>query len=177
MSIIYHDGNRQLQDQFGTRRMADRMEERIVRATLDDNDRAFIARLDMFFLATADEYGLSNCSYKGGAPGSSTLTKGFAMSTAMVKGEATTKGKGLTFQQKVQTTTWVPCDEEPKDGDLHGVFKTAWGLFSGWLPCGDALSVAWPPSPAWVPIRPVCSCCSESSPRARCMETPERRRS
>src|SRR5690242_1532849 len=54
MSDMYHDGNRQLQDRFDTRRLADRLKERIVRDYLDDNDVAFITRMDMFFLATAD---------------------------------------------------------------------------------------------------------------------------
>lgn len=69
MSTVYHDGNRHFQDRFDTRRMADRMEERIVRDFLDDNDKAFITRMEMFFLATADEFGFPNCSYKGGDPG------------------------------------------------------------------------------------------------------------
>jgi predicted pyridoxine 5'-phosphate oxidase superfamily flavin-nucleotide-binding protein len=33
------------------------------------DDKAFIEGLDMFFLATADEQGYPNCSYKGGEPG------------------------------------------------------------------------------------------------------------
>ena len=69
MAKLYHDGNRHLQDRFDTRRLADRMAERIVRDHLDDADRAFIEALDMFFLATADEHGAPNCSYKGGDPG------------------------------------------------------------------------------------------------------------
>lgn len=69
MSDLYHDGNRKLQARFDTRRLADRMEERIVREYLDENDVAFIARMDMFFLATADADGYPNCSYKGGDPG------------------------------------------------------------------------------------------------------------
>jgi uncharacterized protein len=69
MPGLYHDGSRTLQDRFDTRRLADRMEERIVRDYLDDNDRAFITRMDMFFLATADADGYPNCSYKGGDPG------------------------------------------------------------------------------------------------------------
>jgi predicted pyridoxine 5'-phosphate oxidase superfamily flavin-nucleotide-binding protein len=69
MSDLYHDGNRHLQDRFDTRRLADRIEERIVRDYLDANDMAFIARMDMFFLATADADGYPNCSYKGGDPG------------------------------------------------------------------------------------------------------------
>ena len=34
-----------------------------------DDDRAFIESRDMFFLATADEHGMPQCSYKGGDPG------------------------------------------------------------------------------------------------------------
>jgi uncharacterized protein len=66
---LYHDGNRQLQDAFDTRRLADRMAERNVRHALRDDDRAFIEARDMFFLATADVEGRPTCSYKGGDPG------------------------------------------------------------------------------------------------------------
>ena len=69
MSQVYHEGNRYFQDRFDTRRLADRIEERIVRDYMDDNDKAFLARMEMFFLATADEEGFPNCSYKGGEPG------------------------------------------------------------------------------------------------------------
>ena len=69
MSGMYHAGSRQLQDRFDTRRLADRIEERLVRDTIDDADRAFIEARDMFFLATADEHGHPQCSYKGGEPG------------------------------------------------------------------------------------------------------------
>jgi predicted pyridoxine 5'-phosphate oxidase superfamily flavin-nucleotide-binding protein len=65
----YHDGNRLLQDQFDTRRLADRIDERLVDDIIDVDDRAFIESLDMFFLATADERGRPNCSYKGGESG------------------------------------------------------------------------------------------------------------
>jgi predicted pyridoxine 5'-phosphate oxidase superfamily flavin-nucleotide-binding protein len=69
MSAMYHAGNRQLQDRFDTRRLADRIEGKIVRDTIDDDDRAFIEARDMLFLATADEQGRPQCSYKGGGPG------------------------------------------------------------------------------------------------------------
>lgn len=65
---IYHDGNRRLQEQFDTVRLADRLDERR-RDTIDDDDRAFIEAADMFFLATADAEGRPQCSYKGGEPG------------------------------------------------------------------------------------------------------------
>src|ERR1700712_1847686 len=70
MSSPYHDGSRRLQDRFDTRRLADRLDERFVqRARIDADDRAFIERMDMFFLATADADGHPQCSYKGGDPG------------------------------------------------------------------------------------------------------------
>jgi predicted pyridoxine 5'-phosphate oxidase superfamily flavin-nucleotide-binding protein len=65
----YHDGSRALQDRFDTRRLAERLAERLWTDTIDDGDRAFIESVDMFFLATADEHGRPNCSYKGGDPG------------------------------------------------------------------------------------------------------------
>jgi predicted pyridoxine 5'-phosphate oxidase superfamily flavin-nucleotide-binding protein len=66
---LYHEGNRQFQDQFDTRRLADRIEERIVRDHIRDDDRAFIEARDMFFISTVDEEGQPQCSYKGGDPG------------------------------------------------------------------------------------------------------------
>jgi predicted pyridoxine 5'-phosphate oxidase superfamily flavin-nucleotide-binding protein len=66
---LYHHGSRDLQDRFDTRRLADRLEEVKVTDTIGDRDREFIESLDMFFLATADEQGRPNCSYKGGDPG------------------------------------------------------------------------------------------------------------
>ncbi len=69
VSSIYHEGNRKLQDLFDTRRMADRLNEAIVRDFIAPSDREFIERMDMFFIATVDEDGHANCSYKGGEPG------------------------------------------------------------------------------------------------------------
>jgi uncharacterized protein len=66
---LYNRRSRQLQDRFDTRRLADRIEERIVHDTIDDGDRAFIEARDMFFIATVDEEGQPQSSYKGGAPG------------------------------------------------------------------------------------------------------------
>ena len=70
MTGAYHDGSRALQDRFGSRRLADRLAERFMaEAVIAPEDRAFIEKMDMFFLATADAEGRPQCSYKGGAPG------------------------------------------------------------------------------------------------------------
>jgi uncharacterized protein len=66
----YHPSSRRLQDRFDTRRLADRLDEKFLsRAVIDEQDRGFIERMDMFFLATADAQGRPQCSYKGGDPG------------------------------------------------------------------------------------------------------------
>jgi predicted pyridoxine 5'-phosphate oxidase superfamily flavin-nucleotide-binding protein len=69
MSELYGKGARELQERFGTRRLADRIDQRLVKDELGDDERAFIERMDMFFLATVDARGHASCSYKGGAPG------------------------------------------------------------------------------------------------------------
>jgi uncharacterized protein len=66
---FYHDGMRQLQDERDTRNIADRLEKVTVRNAFTDDDRAFIQRCTMFFIATADGDGHPDCSYKGGLPG------------------------------------------------------------------------------------------------------------
>jgi predicted pyridoxine 5'-phosphate oxidase superfamily flavin-nucleotide-binding protein len=66
---VYHEGMRQLQDQFETRALADRLNERLGRAEFTAEDKAFIEGRSMFFLATADASGRPDCSYKGGLPG------------------------------------------------------------------------------------------------------------
>ena len=69
MTDIYHDGNRTLQAQFDTERLAGRISDTLVKDHIDAHDKAFIERMDMFFLATVDDQGHANCSYKGGEPG------------------------------------------------------------------------------------------------------------
>jgi uncharacterized protein len=69
MTSMFHGRSRTLQDRFDTRRIADRIESRLVKPEIDEGSRRFIESVDMFFLATADDQGRPNCSYKGGAPG------------------------------------------------------------------------------------------------------------
>jgi uncharacterized protein len=68
-SVMYHEGNRKLQDKFDSRRISDRLEEKLTRREFNDDDKKFIESLPYFFLATADSKGRPDCSFKGGAPG------------------------------------------------------------------------------------------------------------
>jgi len=66
---VYHEGMRRLQDRFDTRRLADRLDEKLGRTEFTAEDREFIESRRLFFLATADSGGQPDCSYKGGEPG------------------------------------------------------------------------------------------------------------
>ena len=69
MTEYFHEGNRQLQDAFDTRRLADRLQGGIIAASINPLDAEFIEAQNMFFLATVDDKGQANCSYKGGNKG------------------------------------------------------------------------------------------------------------
>ena len=66
---LYQESHRQLQDQFDTRRLADRLDEALVHETILPDEKEFIENRDMFFLASVDTRGHANCSYRGGQPG------------------------------------------------------------------------------------------------------------
>ena len=70
MATFEHSaGAREVQDRFDTRRLADAISSRTVHDVITENDRAFIERMDMFFIASEGANGNLDCSYKGGEPG------------------------------------------------------------------------------------------------------------
>ncbi|MEL6205121.1 MAG: pyridoxamine 5'-phosphate oxidase family protein [Pseudomonadota bacterium] len=69
MTTILTDSMRALQDQFETRRLADRVHARGFHGAFTDADRSFIEGAMFFFLATVDADGQPQCSYKGGPKG------------------------------------------------------------------------------------------------------------
>jgi predicted pyridoxine 5'-phosphate oxidase superfamily flavin-nucleotide-binding protein len=68
-SIMYHGGNRRLQDQFSSRQISDRLEEKLTRTAFTADDRTYLESAEYFFIATADAEGRPDCSFKGGPPG------------------------------------------------------------------------------------------------------------
>ena len=66
---MYHAGQRELQDHFGSRALADRLVEHTHRTIFSDDDKRFIESATFFFLATADGEGRPDCSFKGGPAG------------------------------------------------------------------------------------------------------------
>ena len=69
MKKLYSKSHRELQDQFDSRKMADRLNEVIVKKSFDEDAINFINAVDMFFLSTIDHNNRPTVSYKGGDPG------------------------------------------------------------------------------------------------------------
>lgn len=69
MSSFYSESQRALQQDFGTTRMADMLENVIVHDAIAPEEAAFIGSRDMFFLSTVDPDGNPTVSYKGGPDG------------------------------------------------------------------------------------------------------------
>lgn len=68
MSHLFHAGNRELQDRYDGRRVADTLEARRRTDAFLPEHVAMIEAAACFFLATAAE-GAVDCSFKGGPPG------------------------------------------------------------------------------------------------------------
>lgn len=68
MTDPYHEGQREIQDRFDTRRLADRLAEAMTDVFREDLAR-FVEARDMFFISSTDADGSPDCSYKGGDPG------------------------------------------------------------------------------------------------------------
>lgn len=66
---LYGDGARALQDEFDSRRLADRLFDLTVHAELTSDDVALIEAQSTVWISTVDADGWPDVSYKGGDPG------------------------------------------------------------------------------------------------------------
>lgn len=66
MSDFFTEAQRELQSEFQTTDLADRIVEAVVTEELSDQQAEFIHNRNMFYLSTIDESGYPSCSYKGG---------------------------------------------------------------------------------------------------------------
>ncbi len=69
MSIHYSKQQRALQAQFGTEKMADRIEQLASHNEFNDDAKGFIELSEMFFLTSINDKGQPTVSYKGGDAG------------------------------------------------------------------------------------------------------------
>ncbi len=120
MSIMYHDGNRQLQDRFDSRRISDKLEEKLTRAAFTADDKAFIESVPFFFLATADAQGRPDCSFKGGMPGFVRVTGASELAFPDYDGNGMFKSLGnLTVNPHVGLL-FIAMNDKPKRLRVNG---------------------------------------------------------
>ncbi len=124
-SRLYHEGNRQLQDTFGSRRLADRLEQVTLRQAFSDGDRAFIAASPFFFLATADADGRPDCSFKGGLPGFVRVTGPDELAFPDYDGNGMFKSLGNILVNPAVGMLFIAMGETPKRLRVNGIATVA----------------------------------------------------
>jgi len=121
MSILYHEGNRQLQDRFDSRRIADRLEEKLTRTAFTADDKVFIESAAYFFLATADTEGRPDCSFKGGMPGFVQMTGPSELAFPDYDGNGMFKSLGNLVVNGNVGMLFIAMHDKPKRLRINGV--------------------------------------------------------
>jgi predicted pyridoxine 5'-phosphate oxidase superfamily flavin-nucleotide-binding protein len=120
MTIMYHEGNRQLQDRFDSRRLADRLEEKLTRTAFSDDDKTFIEGAAYFFLATADADGRPDCSFKGGVPGFVRVTGPSELAFPDYDGNGMFKSLGNALVNPNVGLLFIALHDKPKRLRVNG---------------------------------------------------------
>jgi predicted pyridoxine 5'-phosphate oxidase superfamily flavin-nucleotide-binding protein len=118
---MYHEGNRRLQDQFESRRIADRLEEKLTRTTFTADDRAFIESAIYFFMATADAAGRPDCSFKGGIPGFVRVTAPDELAFPDYDGNGMFKSLGNLLVNQNVGLLFIDMHEKPRRLRVNGI--------------------------------------------------------
>jgi hypothetical protein len=124
-SILYHDGNRRLQDQFDSRRISDRLEEKLARQALMPDDAAFIESAIYFFLATADADGRPDCSFKGGPAGFVRVTAPDELAFPDYDGNGMFKSLGNLAVNPNVGLLFIDMHERPRRLRVNGVARVS----------------------------------------------------
>lgn len=119
-SLLFHEGNRKLQDQFDNRRIADRLEQVTLRAQFTEEDRAFIEGSEFFFLATADADGRPDCSFKGGPAGFVRVTGAGELAFPDYDGNGMFKSLGNIVVNPNVGLLFISMGEKPRRFRVNG---------------------------------------------------------
>jgi predicted pyridoxine 5'-phosphate oxidase superfamily flavin-nucleotide-binding protein len=122
-SRLFHDGNRALQDEFGSRALADRLEEKLTRTAFTADDKAYIESCIYFFLATADAQGRPDCSFKGGAPGFVRVTGPSELAFPDYDGNGMFKSLGNLDVNRHVGLLFIAMHDKPKRLRVNGEAK------------------------------------------------------
>lgn len=119
-SVLYHQGNRLLQDAFDSRRISDRLEEKLARQAFTSDDKAFIESAIYFFVATADAAGRPDCSFKGGRPGFVRVTGPFELAFPDYDGNGMFKSLGNLLVNDNIGLLFIDMHERPRRLRVNG---------------------------------------------------------
>jgi predicted pyridoxine 5'-phosphate oxidase superfamily flavin-nucleotide-binding protein len=117
---MYHEGNRRLQDEFDSRRIADRLEEKLTRTTFTEDDKAFIEGAVYFFIATADAEARPDCSFKGGTPGFVRVTGSSELAFPDYDGNGMFKSLGNVAVNPNVGLLFIALHDKPKRLRVNG---------------------------------------------------------
>ena len=123
-SIMFHDGNRRLQDQFDSRRISDRLEEKLTRTQFSADDKAFIESAIYFFIATADAQGRPDCSFKGGMPGFVQVTGANELAFPDYDGNGMFKSLGNLLLNQNVGLLFIAMHGKPKRLRVNGTARS-----------------------------------------------------
>ena len=119
-TIMYHEGNRRLQDQFDSRRISDRLEEKLTRTAFTADDKAFIESAIHFFMSTADAHGRPDCSFKGGPAGFVRVTADNELAFPDYDGNGMFKSLGNVLVNPNVGLLFIDLHERPRRLRVNG---------------------------------------------------------
>ncbi|MDT3687216.1 MAG: pyridoxamine 5'-phosphate oxidase family protein [Pseudorhodoplanes sp.] len=119
-SIMFHEGNRQLQDEFASRRISDRLEEKLTRTAFTADDKLYLEGVQYFFLATADAEGRPDCSFKGGPPGFVRVTGPSELAFPDYDGNGMFKSLGNVLVNPNVGLLFIAMHDKPKRLRVNG---------------------------------------------------------
>jgi predicted pyridoxine 5'-phosphate oxidase superfamily flavin-nucleotide-binding protein len=120
---MYHEGNRRLQDTFDSRRIADRLEEKLTRNAFTADDKTFIESAIYFFIATADAQGRPDCSFKGGTRGFVRITAPSELAFPDYDGNGMFKSLGNLLVNANVGLLFIDMHEKPRRLRVNGVAR------------------------------------------------------
>ena len=119
-SIMFHEGNRRLQDEFSSRRISDRLEEKLTRAAFTADDKLYLESVQYFFIATADAEGRPDCSFKGGPPGFVRVTGPSELAFPDYDGNGMFKSLGNALVNPNVGLLFIAMHDKPKRLRVNG---------------------------------------------------------
>ena len=117
---MFHQGNRDLQAEFGSTALADRLVERLRHSAFSDDDKTFIEAAEFFFLATASPEGQPDCSFKGGPKGFVRVVASDLLVWPDYDGNGMFKSLGNIASNPLVGLLFISFGEKPKRVRVNG---------------------------------------------------------